>query len=248
MYETATDPDLRLAAFAHEVNNLLTAARGSAELAQRSQDPAHTRQLMVRVVARLDDLAGLTQAAMAEAGGTPGSYEAAHADCEAAAIVAEIYRCLQPVTGQSPVVVNVEAMKLAIPGEALGRVILNLIINAQRAIADNPDCERNSGSITIGGWQRGKHGYLRVEDDGPGVVPTVAARLFNPWATFTTGATQPQEQHSSGHGLGLWISRGLVERYGGSLELEATDGGASFLIRVPLAGGIEREASRRRSA
>ncbi len=65
---------------------------------------------------------------------------------------------------------------------------------------------------------------LEVQDRGPGLSPQVRERLFTPF--FTT--------KNDGNGLGLWISQGLVERYGGRLEADnRADGpGAAFRVRL----------------
>jgi signal transduction histidine kinase len=64
---------------------------------------------------------------------------------------------------------------------------------------------------------------VRVIDDGPGVSPTVAARLFEPFATGK----------AAGIGLGLAVARKIVERHGGSLDCVPTSRGACFEVRLP---------------
>jgi C4-dicarboxylate-specific signal transduction histidine kinase len=64
---------------------------------------------------------------------------------------------------------------------------------------------------------------IEVQDSGPGLAPELRERLFRPF--FPT--------RSEGNGLGLGISLGLVERYGGSIEAgNASGGGALFRIRL----------------
>jgi signal transduction histidine kinase len=64
---------------------------------------------------------------------------------------------------------------------------------------------------------------LEVSDTGPGLPEQVREQLFRPF--FTT--------RSDGNGLGLWISQGLVERYGGGIEAgNAERGGAVFTVRL----------------
>ena len=66
---------------------------------------------------------------------------------------------------------------------------------------------------------------LQVQDSGPGLAPGVAERLFRPF--FTT--------KNDGNGLGLWISLGLVERYGGSIGAgNREDGQRGAVLSVRL--------------
>ncbi len=75
---------------------------------------------------------------------------------------------------------------------------------------------------------------LEVQDSGPGLSPEVRERLFRPF--FTT--------KNDGNGLGLWISQGLVERYGGSLEAaNAPEGGAVFRVRLRTEPVVPDEAA-----
>jgi signal transduction histidine kinase len=62
-----------------------------------------------------------------------------------------------------------------------------------------------------------------VRDDGPGVPEEDRRRIFE--ALFTTKA--------KGSGLGLALCRRIMEGHGGTVELEATSGGASFLLTIP---------------
>jgi signal transduction histidine kinase len=72
-----------------------------------------------------------------------------------------------------------------------------------------------------------------VSDNGPGVAPDELPRLFD---RFHRG-TAARESGVPGFGLGLAISRAVIERQGGSIAVEsAAGGGARFSIRLPLAG------------
>ncbi len=69
---------------------------------------------------------------------------------------------------------------------------------------------------------------IQVADDGPGVPPTLASRLFD------RGVRGPD---SPGQGLGLHIARKLAREMGGELRLEPASRGASFELTLPLAIG-----------
>ena len=104
----------------------------------------------------------------------------------------------------------------------LQQVLLNLILNAMDAIGG---CERRRIAVTV---RRDADGRLEasVADSGTGVDPGHVERVFEPF--FTTKA--------SGIGMGLSISRGIVEAHGGELRVENNpQGGATFRFVLPIA-------------
>jgi two-component system NtrC family sensor kinase len=101
------------------------------------------------------------------------------------------------------------------------RAIQNVIINALQASAEN------RGRVTIECTQKDFYVDLRVEDTGAGIAPAQISRIFDPY--FTT------KQAKSGTGLGLYITKKVVEDHGGSIKVESTLGvGTTFTIRLPL--------------
>jgi signal transduction histidine kinase len=108
--------------------------------------------------------------------------------------------------------------------QELQQVLLNLLINALHAMP-------GSGTLCLRtlDWQaadgRVQGAVIEVADTGPGLGPEVEARLFQPFVTTKTDGT----------GLGLWISRSLIERYGGQLAARNREGGATgavFSVRL----------------
>jgi signal transduction histidine kinase len=81
---------------------------------------------------------------------------------------------------------------------------------------------RDSGQVAI-----------TVADDGIGVLPADQPRIFERFAR----GTDPVSREKPGSGLGLYLSRGLAEQMGGSLQLRATEPGkgSTFVVRLPLA-------------
>jgi signal transduction histidine kinase len=98
----------------------------------------------------------------------------------------------------------------------LRQVFVNLLANAAQAGARR---------IDVRGAAQDGTASVEVRDDGPGVPPELAERIFDP---FTSG-------RRDGTGLGLAVSRRIVERHGGELRLVADAGpGATFELRIPL--------------
>ncbi|MBX3486068.1 ATP-binding protein [Phenylobacterium sp.] len=117
------------------------------------------------------------------------------------------------------------------------QVIVNLVRNAIEAMEGLPWRELRVGAAPDGDLIR-----IHVIDSGPGVSPDVAARLFQPFVT--------DKPH--GMGVGLSISRGIVESHGGRLWAErASGGGAAFyftLRRAPEAKAARETAARPHAA
>lgn len=101
------------------------------------------------------------------------------------------------------------------------RVLLNLLRNGLEA----PRSRESAAKVWLRLTLREGMAQVLVEDDGLGIPPETAARLFDPFFT-----TKPR-----GLGLGLPISRALVEAQGGRLWHEAEDRGARFGFTLPLA-------------
>jgi signal transduction histidine kinase len=77
-----------------------------------------------------------------------------------------------------------------------------------------------------------------VRDNGDGVPEEDVATIFLPYRRSTRGP-----RHASSIGLGLWISRNLVQAMGGKLEYRRTDGLTEFIISIPTAGADQPQAS-----
>jgi PAS domain S-box-containing protein len=115
----------------------------------------------------------------------------------------------------------------AVLGDAhqLQQVLLNLIINAEQAMASIG----TQGVLTVRTSLDDGRGLATIEvaDTGPGVEATVRSRVFDPY--FTT------RESTGGSGLGLAVAQSLVREHGGSLRLaEPAGGGAAFIVELPV--------------
>ena len=104
------------------------------------------------------------------------------------------------------------------------QVILNLVSNAVRYT--------EQGRVSISARWDEKWLIVSVEDTGAGIDPEDAERVFEPFYRGKAGASQ----QAAGSGLGLSVSRQLVELHGGKIWLESRPGrGSTFFFRLPLA-------------
>jgi signal transduction histidine kinase len=105
----------------------------------------------------------------------------------------------------------------------LAQVLLNLLVNAGDALEGQG---HRSSQVRVTGRREGSRVLLLVEDNGPGFPPQVLPRLFE--AFFTT------KNPEKGTGLGLALSRELVEQFGGTLVAEnRPEGGARLRLELP---------------
>lgn len=109
--------------------------------------------------------------------------------------------------------------------DRLGQVMINLLVNA---IKYSPQAELVSVRLK----HKGEYAEVAVQDYGIGIAPEYQARIFDQFYQIA----QPRESTYPGLGIGLYIARTLVERHGGRLWLESSEGGGStFYFTLPLA-------------
>jgi signal transduction histidine kinase len=116
----------------------------------------------------------------------------------------------------------------------LGKVLVNLVVNARDAIVE---AQRGSdGLIHIRTWAERNRVIVQVVDNGVGMTPELCERIFDPFFT-----TKPAGQ---GTGQGLAIAwHVVVDRHRGILRVESTPGlGSTFRVELPIAGTQEIEA------
>jgi signal transduction histidine kinase len=98
----------------------------------------------------------------------------------------------------------------------MNQVLTNLLINASQAM-------NGQGHVALRAERGERATLVHVQDDGPGVAADIRHRIFE--ALFTTKA--------KGSGLGLALCRRIAEAHGGTLVLEPSASGASFLLTIP---------------
>lgn len=101
----------------------------------------------------------------------------------------------------------------------LRQVLVNLVLNALDAMP-------GGGTLSIELDTNGSMVEARISDTGPGIAPEIAKRLFQPFAST----------RDTGLGLGLVISRRIIEDHGGTISSENLSPGARFTIRLPRIG------------
>lgn len=140
-------------------------------------------------------------------------------------IVREVLKGIGPMATENGVELNAKICDdpCTLLGDALqiSRAIQNVVVNAVQASADK------KGKVTIVCAQKDFYVDLRIEDTGAGIQPAQLPRIFDPY--FTT------KQAKSGTGLGLYITKKVIEDHNGSIKVDSAPGsGTVFTIRLPL--------------
>lgn len=113
----------------------------------------------------------------------------------------------------------------------LVQVWSNLIKNAVDALNTKMGAADAPPTITLRAYRQADEAVVEIADNGPGIPPDIAGRIFEP--SFTT----KKSGLSFGLGLGLSIVQKVVTGYGGTVELvKQTTPGATFRVTLPLGG------------
>jgi signal transduction histidine kinase len=140
-------------------------------------------------------------------------------------IVREVVAGVGAMAKETPVELKCDVTEdpCSLMGDAvqITRAIQNVIINAIQASGDR------KGTVEVSCIRKDFYVDVRVADTGQGISPEQIARIFDPY--FTT------KQGKSGTGLGLFITRKVVDDHNGSIKVDSTPGiGTTITIRLPL--------------
>jgi signal transduction histidine kinase len=203
----------------HDLQSPLAAIRAEVETQLADEAPCGPAPA-VRILAETRQMEALVQNLLYLAR-IDGGVVAGHSPVDLDDVVLEEVSRLQDST---PVRLGTEAVSGApVLGNRadLGRAVRNLLENAVRHARSVVDLRLSA----VDGVVR-----LDIADDGPGVAPTDRERIFDRFYK----ADAARERGVAGSGLGLPIARAIAEAHGGVLELADGDGGARFVLRLPL--------------
>jgi two-component system nitrogen regulation sensor histidine kinase GlnL len=209
---------------AHEIKNPLGGIRGAAQLLERdfpdSEHREYTR-VIIREVDRLQNLVNRLLGPNRVPQKAPVNVHEVleHVRQLVEAEAPESVRFLRDYDPSIPDLIG--------DREQLIQAVLNIVRNAFQAV-DGHGCialrSRTRRQYTIGGTRHRLVAQIDIEDDGPGIPPSMIDKIFYPMVTM-----RPE-----GTGLGLPISQYLVHTHGGLIECKSRPGSTVFSIFLPL--------------
>ncbi len=228
--EHALDFEALAAGLAHEIKNPLAGLQGSAELLAREATGATREyaQVIAREAKRVD---GLVRELLDLA--RPAALQAEPVNVHS--ILDDVLLLARGMPGGERVAFT-QRFDPSLPPvhadrEKLTQVVLNLVRNAMDAVAGMPRAEVIFETSVASLRLRSASGRTRplarvaVLDNGPGIPEAMLTRLFTPFAT----------SKAHGTGLGLAVSRRILDAHGGRIEVKTrASGGAEATIYLPL--------------
>lgn len=228
-----------LATLAHELRNPLAPIRAAAymlkKLDTRDEKLLRAREVIERQAAHMtrliDDLLEMSRI-------TQGKIDLRRRPESLTAIIAGVVQSAQAGMDlrQHQFSIDVESDPLLMDADAIriAQAVGNVIENATKYT-------RPGGRITLHVRHQGAQAVIRVQDNGIGIEPAMAARIFDMFVQAENGDRRP----NGGLGIGLALSRKLIEMHGGTITASSAGlgQGAEFEIRLPLSATQSPQAT-----
>ena len=216
------------ASIAHEVNNPIAVIQGNLDLVREllGVDAHRVRSELALIDAQIERMRLIVTQLLQFA--RPGEFAGYVVNVDTAAVLDDCLVLVGHLLAHSRIDVRRDAKATnqpAINRQELQQVLVNLLVNAIHAMAEG-------GSLTLSTRDTDDGGVtITVADTGTGLGRELIAELFKPFVT----------RKKDGTGLGLWISRSIVERYGGDIvAADRSDGTRGAVFTVLLRPEVPR--------
>jgi signal transduction histidine kinase len=215
---------------AHELNTPITALQTNLELADSESNPQERRQYIQQAQAQLGRLETLTNSLL-DLARLEATATLQFEPIDLSDVIRGVHERYASSAEQREIDLKVEFEGEAIPIEAnvhqLIQVFENLLDNALKFTA-------NGGKVTVRLGTRLDEVHVSIEDSGIGIPEEDLPRLFQRFHRGRNTAAY------AGNGLGLVISKAIIEGHGGTIGAEACDEGTRFVICLPTNQSVKR--------
>ena len=200
-----------------QLRRRMAAAGRLPTVADFQQMVARDEQQIISMIRLLDDILDVSRVRTGKLAMTPAPMDLADLARRTVEAMQE-----QARTADTPLALEApDTLPLVGDAQRLQQVLINLLTNALRYGQSRP--------VVVTLRATADEALLAVRDQGPGIAPADQERIFQQFERAAATSNVP------GLGLGLFISREIVQAHGGRMELRSTPGaGAEFTARLPL--------------
>lgn len=229
----------------HELRTPLTAIRGYSEMLRMTEDLSDRGEQSVdRMDAQSRRMTSLVEDLLLLARLDEGARDE-RTETDLGELVLDAAMDARVTASEHRWVLEVPEEPVTVLGNArqLSQVIVNLLSNARkhtpagttvavrlRSASGSAGSESDGSGSAAASGVAGRVGILEVVDDGPGIEPEIAGRVFERF----TRADAARSGGDGTTGLGLPIVKAIAEAHGGSITLESEPGRTAFILRLPL--------------
>lgn len=220
----------------HELKTPLSSLKGMAQLMRRrferiaspeAKNIASMERSIVRMEVLIQDLLDTSLIEL-------GRFTLRREGCDIVELCQHVAHEYTTISSPSPhLILNTpdEAIYTSIDVTRVGQVLLNLLSNAYKYSSSH-------APITMTVWRANNQGMISVQDKGIGIPAEQLPHIFERF--YRVPEVNVQTGSSVGLGLGLYISRKIIEHHGGSITVQSTPGeGSTFTIMLPLVVNVE---------
>ena len=219
----------------HELRTPLSIVRAQTEVAlTQPRTPEEYRETLTTCLASIERMTAVVEGLLTLARSDAGAEPPAREDVRLDAVVRAVADSLRPAAGQRQVSLHLTLAETEVAGDGhrLALVASNLIGNAIRY-------NRDGGRVDITVARQDDRAQLRVADTGIGVPAELRSKIFERFFRVDTARSRA----AGGAGLGLAITRWIVEAHGGAIQVEDNPGGgAVFTVLLPAPGFLPQPA------
>ena len=204
-----------VAGIAHEIRNPLNSLRLTVRLLARRLQGEFAAEEVILMTGEIDRLDALLRSLLVFRDDEPGRIR----QQDVQPILDRTLALVRPHAQECQVALQVHAQagcSAFVDGDYLQQALMNVLLNAV-------DVSGASGQVELKVDQQPRHLEIRVEDSGPGLSAEQQERIFEAFYTTKPGGT----------GLGLAVTRTLLEKMGGTIKAGRGKRGAVFTLSVP---------------